>query len=572
MAAGLLAVHVLLLLYGSWVHSPNELEANLLPAGYVHLRHGRFDIAQVNPPLSRMVCAIPLLLMDIDDPWDEFAPRADLRAEYNFGRLFLRRNAHTVRWVFFAARCASALFSLVGGIAVGLIAKRLFGGPAALASLVMWCFSPMILGHGATANHDVPGAAMTVLAFWFFLDLLDSADWYSAILFGIFSGLALLTRTTSALLIGSWLFYFLIGYPHSSGQKGIFTRLQQTMAVLVLSLVILNLGYAGNGTFCRLGDYDFFSKALGGPKDGHLTGNRYRGTLLENLPIPLPRDYVVGLDLQQRDFESPPFESYLAGTWRDHGWWYYYLLAWCFKTPIGFQLLLFSALAIHTFRALRGHPCSRECVIFGNVAIVFVITAVKSGFTTHYRYILPAFPFMILLCGSLFTERQRAAGNIPCLFFLLAGAISSLAQFPDSLAYFNAWTGGPSHGSQYLLHSSCDWGQDLYKLAAWVRDQNNIDRSVIRIEISGPLERNTLELPDKRIPRRKDPDGRLNSNERLVSPGKYAISINILRARHSPYRYLEKLDPANFIGHTILVYNVTQEDVQRHKWNLPPCK
>jgi len=37
------------------------------------------------------------------------------------------------------------------------------------------------------------------------------------------------------------------------------------------------------------------------------------------------------------------------------------------------------------------------------------------------------------------------------------------------LAYFNAIAGGPAGGHRLLLDSNLDWGQDLPRLAAWMR-------------------------------------------------------------------------------------------------------
>jgi hypothetical protein len=49
------------------------------------------------------------------------------------------------------------------------------------------------------------------------------------------------------------------------------------------------------------------------------------------------------------------------------------------------------------------------------------------------------------------------------LTFLLCWALtSSLWFFPHNLSYFNELVGGPRNGSDYLLGSNVDWGQDLY--------------------------------------------------------------------------------------------------------------
>src|SRR5690606_2520807 len=42
--------------------------------------------------------------------------------------------------------------------------------------------------------------------------------------------------------------------------------------------------------------------------------------------------------------------------------------------------------------------------------------------------------------------------------------------YPHSLSFFNEAVGGPRNGSQHLLGSNLDWGQDLRYVRAWMED------------------------------------------------------------------------------------------------------
>jgi hypothetical protein len=54
---------------------------------------------------------------------------------------------------------------------------------------------------------------------------------------------------------------------------------------------------------------------------------------------------------------------------------------------------------------------------------------------------------------------------------LAAHAAAALAVLPHGhLAYFNFLAGGPSGGHRVLLDSNLDWGQDLPRLAGWMRE------------------------------------------------------------------------------------------------------
>lgn len=53
---------------------------------------------------------------------------------------------------------------------------------------------------------------------------------------------------------------------------------------------------------------------------------------------------------------------------------------------------------------------------------------------------------------------------------VLLGVAASLRTYPHYLAYFNCLAGGPRNGHRHLVDSSLDWGQDLPGLAAWLRE------------------------------------------------------------------------------------------------------
>ena len=70
--AGLLAIHSGLLAYGAWVHSPTYNEPAHLVAGISYWQFGRFDVYSVNPPLVKLVAAIPVMLAGCETDWKSF--------------------------------------------------------------------------------------------------------------------------------------------------------------------------------------------------------------------------------------------------------------------------------------------------------------------------------------------------------------------------------------------------------------------------------------------------------------------------------------------------------------------
>ena len=54
--------------------------------------------------------------------------------------------------------------------------------------------------------------------------------------------------------------------------------------------------------------------------------------------------------------------------------------------------------------------------------------------------------------------------------------LEAVHLFPHYLAYFNLLPGGPVAGYRYLVDSNLDWGQNLWQLNDWMRE-NGKERS-----------------------------------------------------------------------------------------------
>ncbi len=84
--------------------------------------------------------------------------------------------------------------------------------------------------------------------------------------------------------------------------------------ILLMGCYILNLGYGFEGSFQRLDDYSFVSETFGGHRDELVTavnlGNRFSRTRMAAVPVPLPKNYVMGIDMQKWDFKRK-MESFL---------------------------------------------------------------------------------------------------------------------------------------------------------------------------------------------------------------------------------------------------------------------
>ena len=110
---------------------------------------------------------------------------------------------------------------------------------------------------------------------------------------------------------------------------------------------------------------------------------------------------------------------------------------------------------------------------------VYWAAAIASGLNVGHRHLLPTYPPMFILAGGAAAALARhgrvsAAGVVAGLGLHIVGA---LVQWPHYLAYFNGLAGGSREGYRHLVDSSLDWGQDLPGLRSWVDRQRAAEKT-----------------------------------------------------------------------------------------------
>jgi hypothetical protein len=375
-AALLLLTQPLLLAYSASRDSPTWDEIAHLAAGIGHWVGGNFDLYSVNPPLVRLVAALPVLPASHGiDAAELSAVRARfLRPEFALGqRLFARASRDAFTWMMLA-RWGCIPFIVVGAFVCYRWARELYGGASGLFALALWCASPTVLAYGHLITPDAAAAGLGAAAGYSYWKWLRAPSWARAAVAGLALGFAALAKTTWIFLFPLWVFFWMLTRvgKHQSRSPSLATKhrapsrevLQeranvrlgeptkrvvpnalQLVVVILIAVDVINFGYAGEGSFQPLGRFRFVSATFGG---GSREPRRFQGSVFEHVPVPLPSEFVHGIDLQCWDFERT-MPSYLRGEWRDGGWWYYYLYALAIKEPLGTWGLLALSIGLAIF-------------------------------------------------------------------------------------------------------------------------------------------------------------------------------------------------------------------------------
>lgn len=540
----ILLVHTGMIAWGALRHSPTVDEPAYLASGISHWTFGRFDLYRVSPPLVRMVAALPIGVAGAEYDWSRYRGGPGVRAEHRVGHSFLLVNGERSFSLITLGRWACIPFSLLGAWICYRWAGEIFGRGPALAALLMWCFSPNILAHAQLLTPDIGATSMSLTACYAFWRWSMAPAWRRAIISGGTLGLAVLAKTNAVALFPALVLGISV---HAISAKQLRTKktAAQVIVAFLISVYLVNLGYGFERSFRRLGDYEFFSRTLGSNE----AKNRFRGTILEHTPVPLPAAFVEGIDLQRRDFENShgTMKTYFRGQWYDHGWWWFYLYVIGVKVPIGIWILVL--IGVIDIVLCRAHEVECICYLVTPGVALLALACSQTGFGHGVRYVLPAFPFAFILasaamCGIAGNWQRRFA--LTMLIWTLA---SSLWVFPHTYSYLNEFAGGPRNGHYHLLDGNVDWGQDVFYTRDWI--ERHPEKRPVYTACWGllPLEELKIDFTE--------PDAGTGSS---VPSGWYLISVNHLhgdtRLGHPELARFLAYEPAQLVTYTVYAYHV----------------
>jgi 4-amino-4-deoxy-L-arabinose transferase-like glycosyltransferase len=593
----LLVIHAGLLAWIDARNSPNPDETAHLAAGINIWQSERFSLYPVNPPLVRAVAALPVVYGGVPGQWKalhdaRYRAYGSDRPEWSIGIQLVKDNPERAMWFFTLARWACIPLSLMGGYVCWRWAGELYGESAAALALALWVLSPNVMAWSATICPDVAAASFGVMGCYFFWRWLKEPDWLGALLTGSLLGLAELTKMTWVILFAVWPCVWLMWRlkQRRAGRPPWPKEALKLVVILAIGLFVLNLGYSFDGTFTRLGEFTFVSRTLAGKEsvvDGGTGGNAFASTWLHSLPVPLPRDYVRGVDLQKVDFERG-LPSYLFGQWSPHGWWYYYIVCAMLKVPLGIWamgLLVVGATLPGWMQGVRRWRLSGRmeggdgwldmvALLLPAMALVVFVSS-QTGFSRHFRYVLPAFPFLFIWIGSIAPAALRRPRSIgvfvaSCLAWTMA---SSLTVYPHSMSYFNELAGGPRGGPRYLLDANVDWGQDVLYLRDWV--EKHPEATTVHVALGNPCAGVFLDssgrfrtLDVSTGPAHEHSTGDVQPKELGPQPGWYAIGVHRMHEPNKHCQYFQKFTPVATAGYSIYIYHVTLEETNRVRREL----
>jgi hypothetical protein len=506
--AAVLASAVLLMLPGAWENSATVVEFAHLPAGLAAWQRHSLGIYRVCGPFSKLLYAFPAQIagVRVDYP-ASFDSDTSLRREWDLGQIFQEQNRARYHNIYRCSRLLPILITLLGGCLICEWSTRLFGIWPGIVSLCVWSWMPPILAHGSLVTSDVLSAVVLVLAarsFWAFL--LNPSP-VSGILAGLTLGLATATKFTLVILYPCWI-VLLIGRAIRYATLTRESRERCTsrarlaaagLVVMMTSVFVLDALYLFDHVGLRLAQW----------QPGHSSLARLVHRLeawpatawLLRIPLPIPLEFLRGLDVQLAETESTQ-TAYLLGETGHGGWWYWYPVASLIKIPMPAVVLLVFAL----FRLLKiSRPADRLlwaalCSLLPAAEAALTLWATTgTGTNAAFRYMLPSLALICVWTGQAWSSRSflHRSFVIGLLGWL---ALSAIVSHPDHLGYQNElgwawrfWTGRPA-----LIGDSLDWGQDQARLGSWVERHASDGGTIVCVYGLGDGEAYGLKPPNAR--------------------------------------------------------------------------
>lgn len=474
-----------------------------ISAGLYHIKYNDYRIEIQNPPLIRIISAIPLLFTNVTIKKEE-KPRWTSYEKYAFGKEFLYKNRLNAGTILLLARLQILGLSVLLGLIIFLWARKIFDDEnCALFALAVYCFSPNILAHSGIAGTDLGVTTFIMMALFSFRNYFESKTPKNIILTGIFTGLALSSKFSAVLLIPIFIFMALI-------TANRIRNLIDIIIAIIISLVVVAVAYRGSFGYFMDGIKNVFG--------------------------------IVG---------TTGVLTFLNGEYSTDGFRSYYIMAFLIKSTI--PVILLTVISILLFFKL---PTSNFDKIFLLIPVlIFFGAASYSKTQIGLRYILPVYPLLFIYFSGLINVKLVPRPLFLVYLLLAAHAFSSLRSYPHYLAYFNEFIGGPKNGYKYLVDSNLDWGQDLKFLKKYLdgKDINLIEcyfgQGDTQYEgIKGQHMLSPLCSPDVDYSQ-KD---RINL---LAVSATYFQGLYI--GQPDVFNWLKERKPINIIGHSILIYDIT---------------
>jgi 4-amino-4-deoxy-L-arabinose transferase-like glycosyltransferase len=440
---------------------------------------------------------------------------------------------------YYMARSVTIFFACLLAFLVYAWARRLYGFPAALFSLVLFVWDPNIMAHSQLVTNDLyvtAGIALTFHTLWRFA---NNRTWRNGLLFSTALGVSQLAKYSALVLfpltILALFLYDSRAWWNSLRDFGKFRAmagryLLYGVCALFVVIVITNAGFLFNRTFTPFGEFTFRSDVF--------SRLSIQFPALNSIPVPVPYPYLHGLDWMRNTETTGNLSGnvYLLGQVSPlEGFPGYYFVAYLLKVPIATQIFILAALAAYFMHKERREKFLRdEVFLLTPVAFFFIYFNFFFNTQIGIRYLLPVFPLLYVFAANLFIPWNqfppvKKGVSLVLIAYLV---VSVLSYHPYYLSYFNEIVWDRRDAYKYLADSNLDWSQAKNELKLYLEEY---------------------------------PGALYSPNN--VRPGRLVVRVNdLVGVTEDPGKYAwlrDNFEPVETIAYAYLVYKIEPEEIDK---------
>ncbi|MBI3034911.1 glycosyltransferase family 39 protein [Candidatus Woesearchaeota archaeon] len=548
-------------------------EPATMTIGYYFWQYKDTSLHIFHPTLSFLMGGFPMLFFDVKMPYSY--KECEDKGIYRCADDLMFRDGNNAELLGFYSRIPFVVASLFLGLLVFFFAKEIYGAKAGVLALALYSFSPTILAYNTIILTDLIVALFIFSTMYFLWKLVLKGHTATRLVAtGTSLGLALASKFTAVMLIPIIIFILSVKIFKSKSKKN------QLKIFSVYFIIILLLGFAvlhatyffdvnsiANSVPER--NINDIEKLLNEKFEEGSIAKKSAEFLAYDLKAPMPV-YVAGFVGQNLIQSEKIRKSYLNGEIYAGGKWQYFFEVLLIKTPIPL-LIFFIASMLFSIRQFKRELINNLFLLLP--IIVFFGIFVNVNFNLGLRHVLPIMPFMLVFASKVINIKfKNSIHNLisKILIFLLLAwyIISALFVMPDYMAYFNEFV-GMDNGHKYLLSSNLDQGQDLKRLAEYIKS-NNIGK--VKLSYHGTFDPKYYNISYELLPMESyiawgpgytlyDPPESYKEDCRKKY-GIIAISVSNLHnfnlKNESCFKWLNSYKPIKKAGYTIYVYNITK--------------
>jgi hypothetical protein len=533
-----------------------------ISSGYSYLAYGDYSWNTEHPPLVKMVSALPLMRMGLPDKRRD--KDGKLKNQIVYGIDFLYTNRPHADTILMAARSANILLTLVFVAGVGWWTRRRWGPWAGLCAAALCAFDPNLIAHGRYVTTDYPLTAFFFFACVLWVEYLERGGRTRLFVAAAAIALAMVVKFSAILLVPPLVLLYAFCWIRRPQEFPWWRAVGAFGAVgLVLGAVVLVV-YWPETVRCFRGQVRQLAAVVNRENFIGLT----LGYVGEKFHLPA-HAYLAGLGAVA-EHNSGGHDSYLMGLRSKVGLWYYFPVVFAVKSTMAAVAATAVVACACGWALIRRGAATITPMTLGLAVppLLYFGFSMSSGINLGMRHILPIYPFLYvgvaaILCntddrllssaGAAIVERGRQKAIVRATLLAAIAALQTAecaSIHPDYLAFFNALSGGPGRGPEYLVDSNIDWGQDVKKLARWL-EQHGTRRA--RVYYFGNAGVRYYGIDERAFPDPLDQKGWDAIDDYCVASATPLQGVYVPLADLAPLRLLQ---PVAKVGWSMYVYDL----------------